>query len=138
MIREREASMPEETSLNELRDTLKDPGLKQSFFREIKNDFGIREAGTMNVITCMIENIVILERMNDWCVPKTLYTRANVKTSLNLFYYHVIPKLITIGFLEMKMYVSPSGEHKRVVRMSEDFVVEKLCPMMKKLNKGEL
>jgi hypothetical protein len=135
MIRTREASMAEETSLNQLRETLKDPDLKQSFFREIKNDFNIREAGTMNVITCMIENIVILERMNDWCVPKTLYTRANVKTSLNLFYYHVIPKLITIGFLEMKMYVSPSGEHKRVVRMSEDFVTEKLCPIIRKLNK---
>jgi hypothetical protein len=135
MIRKREASMREETSLSQLRECLKNPDLKQSFFREIKNDFNIREAGTMNVITCMIENIVILERMNDWCVPKTLYTRANVKTSLNLFYYHVIPKLITMGFLEMKMFLSPSGEHKRVVRMSEDFVSEKLCPLIQKLSK---
>lgn len=129
--------MRDETSLSQLRENLKDPDLKQSFFREIKNDFNIREAGTMSVIACMIENIVILERMNDWCVPKTLYTRANVKTSLNLFYYHIIPKLITIGFLEMKMYISPSGEHKRVVRMSEDFVTEKLYPIMNKLNRSK-
>jgi hypothetical protein len=129
--------MAEETSLSQLREHLKDPDLKQTFFREIKSDFNIREAGTMSVITCMIENIVILERMNDWCVPKTLYTRANVKTSLNLFYYHIIPKLITIGFLEMKMFISPSGEHKRVVRMSEDFVTEKLYPIMNKLNRDQ-
>jgi hypothetical protein len=129
--------MGEESSLEEIREILKDPEFKETFYRGIKKDLNIREMGIIKVMRCMIDNIVVSGRLNDWCVPKTLYTRANVRTSLNQFYYHTIPRLISMGFLEMKMYVSPSGENKRVVRMSETFVCENLGPIMKKMKEGQ-
>ena len=125
-------------SLEELKQDLESPELKERFYREIVKRFGIRDMGVLHVIRYMIDSIVIGERPNDWCILKTLYTRTRVSTSLNQFYYHIIPRLVTIGFCEMRMFNSPTGESIRVVRLSERFVTEVLCQLMRALknNRG--
>ncbi len=85
----------------------------------------------------MLDYVIVGDRINDWRLMKTLYARSKVRTSLNEFYYSIIPRLVSIGFLEMKMLISPSGELKRVIRLCEPFVHQVMCPIMKNLKHGQ-
>jgi hypothetical protein len=122
-------------SLEELRKDLVNPDLEERFFGAVERRFNLQDRTSITVIRFLIDHIVVKQMPNDWCVLKTLYARTKVRISLNEFYYSVIPNLITIGLLEMKMSISPSGKYKRVVRLCESFVVRILYPMMKNIKR---
>jgi len=124
-------------SLEEFRENLKNPDLEEKFYEEVGNRFNIRDRSTMSVIRFMLNDVVVQGRMNDWCLLKSLYSRAKLKTSLNEFYYSIIPKLVALGFLEMKVLISPQGKIQRGVRLSENFVSETLSVIMSTLKNSE-
>jgi len=120
-------------SLDEFRKDLDDPVLKERFYDEISKKFNLPDRASMAVVRHLLNDVVVREKPNDWCVLKTLYARAKIRISLNEFHYSVVPNLTTIGLLEMKMSISPTGKYKRVVRLCESFVSDILYPVMKGL-----
>jgi hypothetical protein len=123
--------------LRELGEHLKGPELKERFYEEVATRLNIRDRSTMKVIRFLIEFIVVEDKSNDWCLMKTLYARTRLRISINEFYYSIIPKLVTIGLVEMQMLTSPTGGPKRVVRLSESYTSEVLGPILKYVKNNE-
>ena len=116
--------------VEELRECLRNSELRDSFYEELGSRFRIDDSQTLDVMRYFMDDVISNERENEWCMLKTLYARTKVRTSLNDFHYNVIPMLVRMGFLELKMFMAPTGEYMRVVRLCMSFVIDQLCPIM--------